>query len=202
MQGTGLLTVEKADETDNLLQKILKAFGLKPNTNDEDVDMKKEELQAILNQDREVLVAAITKALKPEKEEGKPGEIIKKADEKDEVKLDLTDAKAVREHAEKLEKEEAAKNFDMTDPKVVRELADKLAKEEAAKIEKAEADDSDEVKQLKADLRKAEGRSNAPANDDDEKDESYEDFTKEEVAAIKTGSRMAAFNNEASGHKV
>jgi hypothetical protein len=200
MQGTGLLTVEKADETDGLLKKILKALGLTSPTNDEDVDMKKQELEEILKADRKDLVAELAKVIKPEpkKEDGKPGEVKKE----DEVKLDLTDPKAVREHAEKLEKEEAAKNFDMTDPKIVRELADKLAKEEATKLEQAEADDSDEVKQLKADLRKAEGRSNAPANDDDEKNESYEDFTKEEVAAIKTGSRMAAFNNEAAGYKV
>ena len=199
MQGTGLLTVEKADETDSLLQKILKAIGLKSPTNDEDVDMKNEELQALLKQDREVLVAELTKILKPEpkKEEVKKEEV-KKEDEA--PTLDLTDIKAVREHAEKLEKEEAAKNFDLTDPKAVRELADKLAKEEAEKLEKAEADDSDEVKELKAELRKAEGRSNKDVDENDTKDESLEDFTKEEISAIETGSRMAKFNNTAAGY--
>jgi hypothetical protein len=202
MQGPGLLSVEKSDETDSLLTKILKAIGLKSPTPDEDVDMKNEELQALLKQDREVLVAELTKILKPEKEEVKKEEVIEKEEDR-RPPIDLTDIKAVREHAEKLEKEEAAKNFDPTDAKAVRELAEKLAKEEADAIEKAEANDSDEVKELKDALRKAELKvgSKQTADSDEDTDESLEDFTKEEVSAINTGSRMAAFNNEAAGYK-
>ena len=174
MQGTGIMTVEKADETDNLLQKLLKAIGLKSPTNDEDVDMKNEELQALLKQDREVLVAELTKILKPEPKAEPKKEEVKKEDE-----------------------------IDLTDPKAVRELADKLAKDEADAIEKAEANDNDEVKKLKVDLRKAEIKagSKQTVDNDNEKDASLEDFTKEEVASIETGSRMAAFNNEAAGYK-
>jgi hypothetical protein len=203
MQGPGLLTMEKADEdtTPNWFtkfqNKLLTAVGLGVTTNDDEVDMKKQELEEVFEKEFKKLA----EILKPEKEEVKTEEkvIVKE----DEDKLDLTDIKAVREHAAKLEKEEAAKNFDPTDAKAVRELADKLAKEEADAIEKAEADDSDEVKELKADLRKAELKvgSKQTADSDEDKDESLEDFTKEEVLAIDTGSRMAAFNNEAAGYK-
>ena len=205
MQGTGLLTVEKADEdaTPNWFtkfqNKILTAVGLGATTNDEDVDMKKQELEEILKADRKELVAELAKAIKPEEKKTEE-KVIKK--EEDEVKLDLTDAKAVREHAEKLEKEEARKNFDPTDPKAVRELADKLDKEATDAIEKAEANDSDEVKELKAELRKAEikaGSSKDGSEGDDDDNKAPEGFTKEEAVAIQVGSRMAKHNNKEHG---
>ena len=37
-------------------------------------------------------------------------------------------------------------------------------------------------------------------DENDTKDESLEDFTKEEISAIETGSRMAKFNNTAAGY--
>lgn len=202
MQGQGLLSVEKADEdeTPGWFTKFLQAVGLGSNTtNDEDVDMKKQELEEILKADRKELVAELAKTLKPEpkKEEVKKEEVKKE----DENKLDLTDPKAVRELAEKLEKEEAEKNFDLTDAKAVRELAEKLEKEGAEKLEKEEADDSDEVKELKAELRKAENKAagQKAAVDNENKDEALEGFSKEEIAAIKQGSRMAKFNNTEHG---
>jgi hypothetical protein len=203
MQGQGLLTVEKADEEKppHWFTKFLTAVGLGSNSNnDEDVDMKKQELEEVFEKQFEKLAEILKPAPKADETEE-----VKKADEKEEVKkeevkLDLTDPKAVREHAEKLEKEEALKNLDLTDPKAVREHLAKLEKEEADAIEKAEADDSDEVKELKAKLRKAEIKAGTKqAGDSNEKDEVIDGFSKEETSAIKTGSKMAAFNNKEHG---
>ena len=210
MFGQGLLTVEKAEEDKmpGWFTKFLSRVGLK-NTNStpiQEINVEKQELQEILKADREALVTDLVKALtakpepKPEPKPKKTEEVI----EKEEVKVDLTDAKAVREHAEKLEKEEAAKNFDMTDAKAVRELADKLDKDAADSIEKAEADDSDEVKKLKAKLRKAEIKAGSKQTGDGDATDNVviEGFSKEEASAIEQGRRMAKFNNKASGHAV
>lgn len=201
MFGQGLLTVEKADEDDTpgWFTKFLSRVGIKNTTPTpiQEINVEKQELQNILTEDRKALVADLVKALAPDpKTETKTEEVITKEDT-----IDLTDIKVVRELADKLAKEEAEKNFDMTDAKAVKELADKLAKEAADKLELAEADDSDEVKELKAKLRKAEIKAGSKqiVDGDSNEDAVYEGFSKEEAASIKQGSRMAAYNNKAHG---
>jgi hypothetical protein len=203
MAGRGLLSVEKSDDVEapSWFTKFLGLVGIKdinPTTPIQEINVEKQELQNILAEDRKALVADLVKALKPEPTETKETEEVI---EKEENKVDLTDAKAVRELAEKLEKEEVKKNFDPTDAKAVRELAEKLDKEAADEIEKAEADDSDEVKELKAKLRKAEIKAGSKqlVTTDSNEDAVFEGFSKEEVSAIKQGSRMAQFNNKEHG---
>lgn len=216
MFGQGLLTVEKADE-DNApgwFTKFLSRVGIKninPTTPTPEINVEKQELQTILAEDRKALVTDLVKALKPDDQntnantntDGTP-EVIAKEEVKKEDTVDLTDPKAVRELADKLQKEADKKALDLTDPKAVRELADKLAKEAADKIEESEADDSDEVKELKASLRKAEIKAGSKQTGDGDSNEDvvYEGFSKEEASAIKQGSRMAAFNNKAQGFTV
>ena len=108
----------------------------------------------------------------------------------------------MRELADKLDKEEAAKAFDATNAKTVRELAEKLDKDAADKIEKAEANDTDEVKELKAQLRKAEIKAGSNQLEGNEENQVPEGFTKEDVEAMSIGSRMAAYNNTARGYPV
>ncbi len=219
MQGTGLLTVEKSTDDDaapGWFSKFLKACGLEgsPSNNDTDeVDqMKIEEMEALMKAQTEALV----KAMAPKKDEIKSDdkaidltdrEAVQKladklAKEDAQKDIDLSDPKAVQALATKLAKEEAQKNIDLSDPKAVRELADKLAKEETDAIAKEGEGDSDEVKLLKAELLKAEGRSRNPKDKETDESGGLEDFSKEEVQAMELGSRMAAFNNKARGLKV
>ena len=203
MQGTGLLSVEKSDDqAPTWFTKLLKVVGLGAHTttNDEDVEMKKQELEEVFEKQFKKLAEILTKATNgtPEpKTEPKTKPKIEKEDD-----VDLTDAKAVRELADKLDKEEAAKAFDATNAKTVRELAEKLDKDAADKIEKAEANDTDEVKELKAQLRKAEIKAGSNQLEGNEENQVPEGFTKEDVEAMSIGSRMAAYNNTARGYPV
>lgn len=219
MQGQGLLTIEKSDDdgpAPRWFSKFLKACGLEgsPSNNDTDqVDqMKIEEMEALMKAQTESLV----KAFAPTKEEIKKGDdqidltdrdaVQKLADklakEDAQKDIDLTDPKAVQALATKLAKEEVQKNIDLSDPKAVRELADRLAKEETDALQKDGEGDSDEVRTLKAELQKAEGRSTKSKGNDADDTSGMEDFSKEEVQAMELGSRMAAFNNKARGLKV
>jgi hypothetical protein len=222
MFGQGLLTVEKADEEEapGWFTKFLSRVGIKninSTTPIQEINVEKQELQEILKADREALVADLVKALKPEPTIEETNEDITKEDD-----IDLTDPKALREQAEKLEKEEAIKNLDLSDPKALRAYADSLEKadddsaddsaddaadetaDDAAdeNIEK-EDDDADAklIDELRAKLRKAEIKqgSRQTASADSNEDEVYADFSKEETAAIKQGSRMAQFNNKEHG---
>ncbi len=218
MAGQGVLSVEKSDDdaAPGWFSKFLKAFGIDgpPANNDTDeVDqMNIKDMEALLKAQTEALL----KGQEVKKEEIKKEEVkidlsdpkavqelaTKLAKEEVQKDIDLTDPKAVQALATKLAKEEAQESIDMTDPKAVRELADKLAKEQEDTLKKEDEGDSDEVKTLKAQLRKAEQRSTQSADSDNDDAVAMEGFSKEDVQAIELGSRMAAFNNKARGLKV
>lgn len=184
MQGTGVMSVEKSDEAaPSWFSKFLKAVGIDGpprNTNSTEVDdMKIEEMEALLKAQTEALLK---------------GKEVKTAEIKKEDEIDLTDPKAVQELATKLAKEELRKNFDLTDVKAVQELATQLAKADEDRLAKAEANDSDEVKQLRAQLRKAEGVTRSPAKSDDQQLE-FAGLTKEEVSQCELGDAMADYLN-------
>lgn len=201
MAGTGLLSVEKEsadEEPPGWFTKALRALGLGGVSQDvnEDIEMKKEELEALLKESNAALVGELAKALKPETEE------VTKGDDND-PEVDLNDPAALKARAAELEKERAVKDLDLSDPAALRAYADSLEKgddDDAGEGEPedvAKEGDSDEVAELKAKLRKAQARSNQAGG----AEENYvpEGLTKEDVDAIDIGRRMAEHLNKQRG---
>jgi len=186
-------------------ERVLEMFEGRLTTKEEE-DMKPEEIQALV----EKAVAASAKAqkdeqLKKEEEARKEAEAAAKAGE---IKFegDPSNAEDVAKHAEKLAKADLLKGVDFSDPKSVADYQEKLA--EVKKDESKE--DSDEVKELKAKLEKAQKASAQSNSDDKDKDKdkggcSYAGMTllsKEEQEAWAVGEKIGDQVNQNNGYEV
>lgn len=167
-----------------LLERLLKALvfprskhnPLIPETGHGDIEMTKEELQAILKESNEQLAKALVESLAPKKE-GKADDGGKQEDttKKPAYSGDPTDAKAIAEHLAKLQKEALSKSVDWSDPASVKEYL--------ANVEKLAKDNADDEEALPADSRK--GSSNLPVSD-----ATWASMSKEERDCLRTANSL------------
>ena len=183
MAGDAIVEAEKSDDADageaagdegvanRIIKGLARLLGL--HRGEDEIEMKKDELEAILKANNEALAttlsAAIAKALTPS--------------------VETTDE--TTDQADDVAKEDAT-----TD-----EPADEFEAVEDA-VEAQKSDDSDprdtEIAELKAKLEKLESRSKAPVQKQ-ETDESLVGLSKEDAEAVREGREMARIVNEMRG---
>lgn len=208
---------EFVPDTDSFLKSLAEAIK-KNNTDNGDIDMKSEELTALLARNNEALVESIAKALKPEAPaapEGTKKEDTKKSDnpfgEKPKFTGDYAKAEDVAKFQKSLAAWKAAQDVDWDDADSIAKYHAELAKtsasadaelnDEEAGIEK---EDSDEVKTLKKQLAKAQRQSNAGEESTAQKKAStaasYGGLTKEDVDFLNAGRKAGQSDNKAKGY--
>ncbi len=165
MGGTAAVEMEKADLSDNVLEKLAKLLNTP--TGKEDNDMTDKELKDALAANNEALAAsvatAVAKAMKPTeaapvvKEEAKPVVLTAPI-----FKGSMSDIKAVKAHQLELKKFNLAKAVDFNDDKSVETYMAELAKLDEATGEKTIEKSAKEV-ELEKELAEERKRSNQPA---------------------------------------
>lgn len=224
MGGTADLATEKTD--DSIVQKVVDAFAKSLGLNEEDDDMKPEELAAALEKNNEALVSgigdAVAKAIKGEPA-SKSGDKDDKDDKDDKeakapvFKGDYSKPEDVAKHQEALASWNLRKDIDWEDAESVQKYQDELKKLADAKKAEGDDGDSEEVKKLKLEKKEAEDRLNvamgksqqgtidgpAPGAkpDDNKAMVTGMDMSKEDMDLFTLGRTMGKAVNETSGIK-
>lgn len=167
-------TTKSDDEAPSWFTKALQALGLGRDSNEDDIDMKKEELQEILKEQ----FVELAKALKPE------APATEDTVEKDDETEDPIEAR--------LAKIEAAL------AKLAPEDSDEGSTEDEVEKDDDEDPHATEIAELKARLAKLQKGSNRDLTDEQEELDVV-GLSKEDAAAFKRGSAMAAFINGSRG---
>jgi len=150
---------------DAALEAIRKLF--QTNTTNGDTDMKREEIEALVKSTVEETVKGVVEALKPEAPETPEGG---KVEKNDEPTLDVTDPKAVLEHARKAALKKAHDDADLTTAE------GRTAYTEAvAAIEKEFAGEGESNEPAKAAKKKPAASNVAKGEETDEDSESEDD---------------------------
>lgn len=183
-----VVATEKSDDTDEppgWFTKTLRALGLGGGS--QEIDMKKEEIEALLKASQDAIVAAL-KGDAPATPPAAPTA----------PTVDMNDPVAVEKHLAGLRAAELRKGVDFTDPVQVEGYLRKLKGEPEVSDDEAgiEKDDSPEVRELKQKLAKARKVSRQAPAAPAEQDDSLADFAKGERDAITRGRAMAAFVNK------
>jgi len=203
---------EFVPDTDAFLKSLADALKHKQDTGD--LDMKPEELTALLAKNNEALASAIvdgvSKALKPKggiDPTKKEGDEANPLGEKPKFTGDYAKAEDVASYQKTLAAWKAAQGVDWEDPESVAKYQTELAKSADAKDEMTDADagiekeDSDEVKTLKKQLAKAQRQSNAgEESGKNNTAASYGGLTKEDVELFDAGRKAGQFDNKTKGY--
>jgi hypothetical protein len=199
MAGTAVVEAEKSSP-----EQIAEAVAKRLSRN-EDIDMTKDELAALLKENSEAIVAALKS-----NETAKDEQNTAAADSDAPVfKGDPTDVEAVKAHAEALRKHDLAKSVDWNDAESVAAYLKKIGETEAAAEASTEAASEngadEEIARLERELSRARKASKVRKSDDSAPTHNHTisgmELTKEDHDALAAGSEMAAFANSLRGYK-
>jgi hypothetical protein len=220
MAGTAEFAQEKHDDPKSFLSKL--ARFLKTSSDDGDIEMKTEELTAILKENNKALVESLAEALtKSGKPEGQPegdknkGEDLNKGDDTcpvpKPVLKNATDPKAVAKYQKELKAWKLAKEVDWEDPDAVEAYNKSLTENEVTVTDQEagiEKEDSEEVADLKRRLAKAQRQSNVsngnsqdrPAGDVQKQDQvTVIGISKEDLELMQAGQKAGQAHNKNRG---